>query len=459
MPKHTIRDILPPDNRPPKRRPVNQPPFMEGGEHKGEPERPVSTQPAVDGLRTGGRFGKTRFGKTEFNRGGRPGMKSKMKLVYIAVGAILGILLLSFLFSLFFGGAGLTVHPKQETITVNGDFTAKKKPASGELGFQTMTLESMLTKTVPATGSEEVEEKASGQIVIYNDYNDSPQRLIRNTRFETPEGLIYRIDKSVIVPGQTKEDGKTVPGSIEVTVYADEPGENYNIGLTDFTIPGFKGAPQFEHFYAKSKTAMAGGFIGKRLVVDDSVLETERAALHQKLRADLEGQVASQEPEGFISFDDGVFIQFISETPAEKGDEVEIREKAVLYNILFKEDALAHFLAENTLGDFDGSDVTFIDASGLTLTAQSPENEESAQPWEGDTFSFSMSGNATIVWLFDEAKLKQDLSGRNKEAIHTILSGYPGIDEAEVVIRPFWKRSFPTNVDEIKIETVIAGKE
>ena len=71
-----------------------------------------------------------------------------------------------------------------------------------------------------ATGKEEVSLKASGRIVIYNNYNTAKQRLVRNTRFETPPGFIYRINKSIDVPGQTTEAGRTIPGSIEVTIHA-----------------------------------------------------------------------------------------------------------------------------------------------------------------------------------------------------------------------------------------------
>ena len=35
-------------------------------------------------------------------------------------------------------------------------------------------------------------------------------------------------------------DGKNIPGSVDVKVYANEPGEKYNIGLSDFTIPVLK---------------------------------------------------------------------------------------------------------------------------------------------------------------------------------------------------------------------------
>ena len=171
------------------------------------------------------------------------------------------IIILFLLSSFLFTGAQIVVFPKHEKVVVNGDFIASTDKALSSLSYEIMTLELSQSRTVAATGREEVSLKASGKIVIYNDYNTAKQRLIRNTRFETPLGLIYRINESIVVPGQTVEGGKTIPGSIEVTIYADEPGENYNIGLTDLTIPGFKGAPQFEHFYARSKSSLTGCFV------------------------------------------------------------------------------------------------------------------------------------------------------------------------------------------------------
>ena len=82
---------------------------------------------------------------------------------------------------------------------------------------------------------KEIERRASGKIIVFNNYSTNSQRLIARTRFETLEGKIYRIRDAVVVPGISDKDGRKTPGSIEVTVFADEPGEEYNIGYTDFT--------------------------------------------------------------------------------------------------------------------------------------------------------------------------------------------------------------------------------
>ena len=77
---------------------------------------------------------------------------------------------------------------------------------------------------MPTTGEEAVEVKASGKIMVYNNFSSEPQRLIIRTRFETKEGLIYRIPESIVVPGKTVKMGWETPGSKEIGVFADEPG-------------------------------------------------------------------------------------------------------------------------------------------------------------------------------------------------------------------------------------------
>ena len=76
-------------------------------------------------------------------------------------------------------------------------------------------------------------------------------------------------------------------------------------------------------------------------------------------------------------------------------------------------------------------------------------------PWEDEKFQFTLKGNAHLVWVFDQGTLESDLAGKSKGAFETILSGYPSIDEAEIVLRPFWRQTFPEKSEDIKVATVI----
>ena len=56
----------------------------------------------------------------------------------------------------------------------------------------------------------------------------------------------------------------TCSGQPSVRVYADKAGASYNVGLADFTIPGFQGDLDLNN-YRKIRPELAGsrGFCGK----------------------------------------------------------------------------------------------------------------------------------------------------------------------------------------------------
>jgi hypothetical protein len=173
----------------------------------------------------------------------------------------------------------IQISPHKELINIDLALKASETNSSAsDLPLEIMRIEINKEKSAVPTGVKEVETKASGQIIIYNAFSSATQPLVRNTRFETPDGKIYRIKQSLSVPGASIKDGETIPGSIEATVYADEAGEEYNISLTDFTIPGFKGGPRFDKFYARSKTPMSGGFMGKISVYLMKIIKISKPA-------------------------------------------------------------------------------------------------------------------------------------------------------------------------------------
>ncbi|MEL6806044.1 MAG: hypothetical protein AAFO91_19980, partial [Bacteroidota bacterium] len=69
--------------------------------------------------------------------------------------------------------------------------------------------------------------------------------------------------------------------------------------------------------------------------------------------------------------------------------------------------------------------------------------------------SFELVGKPELVWTYDTEKLKADLLNAPKTALTTILGGYPAIEKAEAVVKPFWKRTFPAELDDIEIIEVI----
>lgn len=383
------------------------------------------------------------------------GNRIKRKRVVVTTVVALLIVILGFFMNVLLGGASVTVFPKFKDVSVQANFIAYKSPESGQLGYELMTLEATGERQVKATGKEEVSERAEGTIFIYNTKNTS-QRLIKNTRFESQDGLIFKIKESVDVPPATKDaKGATVPGSVSAEVFADGTGEQYNLSPQRFHVFLFKGTDDYEKIYAESTTAFEGGFDGERYIIDEQELNTAKQALHVELRDRLLARLSEERPAGFIIYDDAVTFVYESQPSTEYGDSLAtIKETARLQVPMFKEQEFAAFLAENTIPEYVNEPVTITDPKTL-MFAYASTSVASSDIAQLSSFEFTLNGNTQVVWLFDSEKLKQELISIKKTDGTKIFSAYPSISQAQAKVRPFWATTFPDTPEEITIETVI----
>jgi hypothetical protein len=361
--------------------------------------------------------------------------------------AVIAVLVLVFSSA---GGAHIKIHPRQERVAIDAIYSAKKTPAQNELAFEVVTIDTEASQPVKASGEEDVSRKASGTVVIYNNYSADNQTLIINTRLETADGLIYRIPSAIVVPGYKVVSGKNVPGSIELKVTADQPGEKYNIASGDFTIPGFKGDPRFEKFSAKSKGPFTGGFVGKEKKIADADLLTAKQTLHTKLDEELKQQIRAQLPPNFILYEDGSTISYESRaTKTVDASNAEVVEKGTLNAVVFDRQQLVRTIALSK-GATDNPSFVGIENLSFEMLSKASTTLPSAAE-----ITFKLVGEGTIVWGYNAGSIKQDLAGKNKTELVNILSKYPNIEKAEAILKPFWTRSFPADIAKITIEDII----
>lgn len=365
------------------------------------------------------------------------------------------LFLLGAIAALGFRGAVITVTPKSASVTLAHSFAAARNATGDALRFEPVPLSKTVETTVPADAEKQVSEKASGRIAIYNNFSERPQRLIKNTRFETSDGLIYRIDKSITVPGRSRTGGATMPGTVEVTVYADSPGEEYNIPLSDFTVPGFKNDPaRFAGFYARSKTPMTGGREGMVKTPSEAAEKEARTALRAELEKGIRGAVAGQTPGDFILFDDAVSIVHESlPVTLKERDTAVIAEKAAAVAYLFRRSELASAIAKTGIRAYNGLPVEIANWNDLAFSLEEPPAVRSEVR---ETLRFTLKGKSRVVWRFDEEALRTALAGKQKDELGTALSAFPTIERIDVILRPFWSRHFPDNPKKIRIEAAPA---
>ncbi|MDE1874491.1 MAG: hypothetical protein KGI79_02960 [Patescibacteria group bacterium] len=393
-----------------------------------------------------GRKEELRRARLEFEakraRNRRGSSRSRKYTVVYGVGALVALVALGFIVTAVFRGATVTVTPHTLAFTANSDMSAKQDDTSGGLPYQLIVASTTASETIPASGQKQVSTKASGVIVVYNNYSSTPQRLVANTRFQTPEGLIYRIDKPITVPGKS---GST-PGSVEAIVYADQPGTNYNVGLKDFTIPGFEGDPRYKDFYARSKTPLAGGFVGTQSVISESDRAKAVGDIQSRLATALLAQAQAQVSSSDILFDKAYTIDYQA-LPDQNStaSQTTIVEEGAIYATAFNTQQLSEALASSYVPGYKNEPIAVQNMSALTFTPTA------FHPDTNSSISFHLSGTSTFEWLFDAGALKNALAGKPRSQTQNILQNFPMIEKADISIRPFWTSTFPS-ADRITIK-------
>jgi len=383
------------------------------------------------------------------------GNKRSRGQLYVGIFLAIAILSGGLAVSALTGGAEVTIFPKVKELNVNAEFTAYAEPKPGELSYEIMTLDATGERQVKASGQETITKQASGEIEISKS-TPGAERLIKNTRFQTAEGLTFRIQESVVVPGSVKNTaGKSVPGVIRAQVFADEPGEKHNIAAgLPMQIPGFKEGGYtdlYNAITAKNTAAFTDGFNGPRFVINENELSTARQSLQLELRNSLLQKIAAERPADFTTFDSAIALTYNALAPAPYGDDlVTIREQAIMQIPLFKKDDFAIFIAKETIVGYEGDSVRIDNLSKLTFSYVQATTSQSNIANTSE-LAFKITGVPKIVWTFDSERLKAELLGMEKTALNGILSKFTGIVRGEVTVRPFWKRSFPTNLTDITL--------
>ncbi len=368
-------------------------------------------------------------------------------------GTIISLLIGVFIVGMMtvFASATIDITPKSQDLEVNMKITSTREAEKGTVRYEVIKLSKSKTISVPATGEEAVELKASGKIIIYNNFSAEPQRLIIRTRFESPEGLIYRIPESTVIPGKKIKNGVETPGSIEVEVFADEPGEKYNIKKSDFTIPGFKNdANRYKKFYARSAINMTGGFVGKRKTVLPGDKQAALQSIDSQTEADLEKDLGSKVPEG-LALLSGSIIYESNELPAkEETSFVLIGKEITAYAIMLNaQDLSSKIINEYVASSSDWSDIKYkVNNFSLLMVANKPSSLENI-----NKINLQIKGKAKVWADINTDIISQRLLGIPKKEVAKLMDEFAGISSIKAAVRPIWKQSFPKNPMKIYVQT------
>lgn len=457
MAKDYFQDILPPDeNEPRKSTPVPTPAEAPEPDDSrpvpinANPVRPVPPPPA-EGERSIRNISMPQRSRSrpamsdmrEYTEpSGVPPRKNVLASWWIWALAGVCVVVLGVLLLVATRSTTVTVTPRSHAVIFDESsrFTAypAATAASGMLSYTVQTIDLADSEVVESQGTVRSEDKASGITTVYNDYQTAPFKLIKNTRFQSEGGLIFRTPADIVIPGKKG----TTPGQVSVTVIADQPGEKYNVTAGKFTVPGLKSSTAiYPYIYAKSTSAMTGGFVGDKPGVAPAAMEAAVSAMRTRLESKARSSVAAAA--GAVVFPDLVQITYKSEpsTP-EAGGSIRVHESARVVTPVFPTD----LFTQTVYTDAGGASVAFNPGSGFAARITNASSSLGTDPLQ-----FMLSGSAQLVWNIDSTALQQALAGKDQSAFQGIVTQFSGVQEAHARIEPFWKSVFPADPAAIKV--------
>lgn len=324
---------------------------------------------------------------------------------------------------------------------VKADFANMTVPA------QVFTQKKNFDLKFPATGKKQVSDKARGKIIIYNSYSSDPQPLVKDTRFMSPDGKIFRLAKSITVPGAKITEGKIVPSSIESGVVADQPGQDYNIGpVKQFTIPGFKNTPKYQAFYAESKDSMSGGFVGEIAYPTDGDIKAAKNSISQTLESGLKTAVYSQIPPEFKILDGASQFSVTSQTvnsQVDKDNNFSVFAEGQMTVVAFKEEDLKNILTQRALNE-EGPDFGIVKNIELNYGLARTD-------FQNGKLSFLADVKILLGHNIDIASLKDKLLGQSEANMKKTILSTASLESVTVSLWPFWVKNVPANLNKIKV--------
>lgn len=318
--------------------------------------------------------------------------------------------------------------------------------AGTEVAGQVFSTELNQSFSFPATGKKKVEQKAAGVIMVYNAYGTDSQYLVATTRFMSPDGKIFRLDKGATIPGAKLVNGTLVPSSVTLTVTADKPGADYNIEPTDhFSIPGFQGTPRYKSFYGESKAPMAGGLVGDTAFILPDDLKNAKQTAEQKMRKNIEVPLLAQIDSNFHVIASSSQFTVVKENP------VEVVAADGTFSIFI--DAKMDVMAFRT------------DDAIAVLTAKA--QKELGREFKLANYDLSFgpaqidfaAGKANVptqfkgnfAYAIDISNFKPRAAGKNESALAALVKPMPGVAKATVKLWPFWVFHVPNNQNKITV--------
>ncbi|MBI2098981.1 hypothetical protein HYT45_01035 [Candidatus Uhrbacteria bacterium] len=339
--------------------------------------------------------------------------------------------------------AKATVIIKARTTDAEAEFRADARSDPNQSEVRGEVREIALEGESAAQISADVKElpsAATGTVRILNEMKRS-QTLVVKTRLLSPDGVLFRLKKTVSVPAG---------GEIKTEVYADKEGASGDIGPTRFVIPGLNAENQ-KKVYAVSDAPMTGGLTLK-IGVGQADIDRALEEIGNRLLEEGKQKLGAQWSPGAGNAE--IYQKKIISWKADQkiggqAENVKVKAKVAITGVRYDREKLLE-LAEAKLRERakDEEELRDIDREGFEVNIISADSIVNAA-----VLSARLKGKLAIS---SKSKVldPDQLIGLTKSSAEEYLRGFNAVEDAQIKVRPFWLRRLPNLRERIKIKVI-----
>ncbi|MDX9971132.1 MAG: hypothetical protein RBS56_04485 [Candidatus Gracilibacteria bacterium] len=320
-----------------------------------------------------------------------------------------------------------------------------------------------------ATGKK-ISEKggnSTGSIRIINS-SSNVWPLIARTRFQTPEGIVFRIKSGVTVPA----NGSTtaIVEADAVDAYGQIVGERGNIGPTRFFLPALDEESR-SFLYAESSENMTGGITDFVSFVSENDIEAAKKKLSDLLRKDLISEIKAE-------------IQKISDETSKSTEYILLEgDNAIEFgdiNFSSVDNVLNSEIPEFTIGGSIKAKALYYDRTAMLeilkaelITQKSPnkellrinEDSTSYKIFQRDDAvgKIKMTANIKGIEQYDIdpetengkkilEKIRNHIAGKEIEYAKSYIQNLAEVNKVEIRSWPAWSPTIPKIEENIEFE-------
>jgi hypothetical protein len=173
-----------------------------------------------------------------------------------------------------------------------------------------------------------------------------------------------------------------------------------------------------------------------------------RSALTNALTTELTASLKTQIPPGYIllSGASDTTFQDLASTPSPTTGMVDVKIQGTITAVVFPNSALAKAVALSTVGlNYQNEPLSLLSISNLQLAPTVAPDVDMT------SFDFTLAGTASLVYTVDATRIAAAVAGKTRSAAEVALTNYPEVKRAVIILRPFWRQTFPQDPSTITI--------